>query len=144
MNNEQWRDEYVEWLERFNWQLFCSLTFRPLFSNNQRRWRIRQWANELGEQLGTKKFSWIAVPESGRTGQDHHYHALIGGLRSCDARARLAWMRRWRKLAGDARIDPYTPNIGGIRYILKSVGPDDVDDIEIHISSQTPRLVRNA
>ena len=46
-------------------------------------------------------------------------------------------MRRWRKLSGDARIDVYKPGVGGVRYILKNVGPDDLDKIEFHLVSRT-------
>jgi hypothetical protein len=138
VNTDDWRQEFIDWLDSFVWLWVCSLTFRPGLSKQQRQWRVRQWANELREQLGTKNFSWIAIPESGRTGLAPHYHALVGGLRDDDdAGDRLEWMRRWWKLSGDARIDPYKPNAGGIAYILKSVGPDDVDDFEIHICSES-------
>jgi hypothetical protein len=137
MNQHDWQQEMAQWLEGYAWQWFASLTFRPGLSEHQRRWRLRQWAKELGEQLGTEDFSWFAVPERGRTGLDPHYHALIGGLREWHAVPRLRWMRRWWKLAGDARVDPYRPKEGGVGYILKGVGPEEFDDVEVHISSRT-------
>lgn len=135
--NEEWRDGMVVWLEEFPWLWFCSLTFRPGLSPAQARWRLRLWVSELREALGTKDFEWLGVPEFGRTGADFHFHLLVGGLRDWQAAEREEWMRRWFKLAGEGQIDIYRPGIGGVDYILKSVGPNDTDEIEFHLVSRT-------
>ena len=137
MNQGQWLDEMVDWLESFAWKWFCSLTFRPGLSEAQARWRLQRWIEELCEELGTSDFQWIGIPELGRTGADLHFHLLIAGLCEWHAPERLAWMRRWWKFAGDARIDVYKPGVGGVRYVLKNVGPDDMDKIEFHLASRT-------
>lgn len=137
MNEQEWRDEMASWWEGFPWKWFCSLTFRPGLTEAQARWRLRKWAGELRDALGNEDFEWIGIPEAGRTGLDFHFHVLIGGLNDWHAPERLEWMRRWYKLAGDARIDIYRPGVGGVRYILKNVGPDDMDKIEFHLVSGT-------
>jgi len=137
MNREQWLDEFVEWLEAFPWCWFCSLTFRPGLSAAQARWRLRKWTDALRDELGTPNFEWIAVPEHGHTGLDFHYHALIAGLREYHATQRLEWMRRWHKIGGDARIDTFKPDVGGVRYLLKNVGPQDTDALELHLNART-------
>ena len=102
----------------------------------QARWRLLRWADELRDALGTPEFEWIAIPESGSTKLNFHYHALIAGLReSCGAAERLDYMQRWHKRAGDAHIVDYKPGIGGVRYILKSVGPEHTDKLELHLQS---------
>jgi hypothetical protein len=135
MNRQEWLDEFVRWLEGFPWLWFCSLTFRPGLSPAAARWRLRKWMDALREALGTRDFQWVAVPERGRTGLDFHYHVLVGGLRDWQAGERVEWMRRWYKFCGDARIDVYNPDAGGVRYILKFVGPEDMDSLEIHLKS---------
>jgi hypothetical protein len=87
----------------------------------------------LREALGTNDFGWVGVPEHGRTGRNFHYHVLIAGLREHHGSRKLEWMRRWNKVGGDALITRFSPNAGGIAYILKNLKPNDVDDIELQI-----------
>lgn len=141
MVNGEWLDEMVNWLEGFPWQWFVTLTTRPGLSEVQLRWRLLRWADELREALGTQDFEWIAVPERGVTGWNFHFHVLIGGLKpGCGAAERLEWMRRWYKIAGDAQIEDYQPDAGGVRYILKHVGPWEFDQIEFRLKSKAPLL----
>lgn len=137
MQNGDVMDQMVGWLEGFAWTWFVTLTFRPIFTEAQARYRMLKWCEELDRELGTGDFEFVGVPEYGAGGQ-FHYHLLIGGLRlGIGAEQRLEWGAKWWKLAGDARIDDYRPGIGGIRYILKYVDPDDMDEIEFHLCAHT-------
>lgn len=139
MNGGEWLDALVDWLEGFAWQWFCTLTFRPGLSPAQARWRLRRWADELRNALGTTSFQWLGVPEDGSTGLNFHYHLLIAGLNpGCGAAERLCWMKKWHTLAGDARIEDFAANSGGVRYVLKHVVPGDLDAIEIHLAARPP------
>ncbi len=137
MQKDEWMAEFSNWLGSFPWRWFASLTFRPGISAAQRRWRLRLWMEQLQAELGDENFQWFGVPENGRTGQNVHYHTLIGGLRGWHARERLRWMKKWNRLCGDALITPFNPAVGGVRYILKHVQPNDMDDLELHINSHT-------
>jgi hypothetical protein len=135
ISQDQWLDEFSNWLETFPWQWFCTLTFWPGFSKHQARWRLHKWIDELRNTLGTDNFEWLGVLELGKTQQNLHYHVLVAALRHWHASERLDFMRRWNRFAGDARIEIYEPNRGCVRYILKSIGPDDMDNIEIGLRS---------
>jgi hypothetical protein len=135
MEAEKWRKDYESWLDGFRWEWFCSLTFRPGLKPKQARWRLHTWLEALRESLGTEDFGFVAVRENGRTGQNHHYHALIKGLKRSHYDERLDFMSRWWKLAGDALINPYKEGAGGISYILKDLDPSRPDDIEFNLSS---------
>jgi hypothetical protein len=138
MMDGEWLEELANWLEGFEWQWFCTLTFRPGLSPAQARWRLLRWADELRDALGTSDFQWFGVPEHGSTGLNFHYHVLIAGLNpGCGAAERLCWMKRWWKLAGDARIEDFKADSGAARYILKGVRPEHFDKIEIHLVSRT-------
>jgi hypothetical protein len=137
MTREEWADAMVRWLEGFPWIWFCSLTYRPGPSEAQARCRLRRWLGDLREGLGTPDFGFFAVREYGKTGADLHYHLLVMGLAEKDAGARVAWMHRWWKLAGDGLITPYAPKAGGLYYILKNAGPNDADAIEFDLSPDT-------
>ena len=91
----------------------------------------------MRDALGTPDFQWIAVPELGRTGLDFHFHVLVAGLRKWHAPERMEWMGRWYKLAGDAHTDVYQAGGRGVSYILKSIGPNDMDAIEFELHSRT-------
>jgi hypothetical protein len=137
MKNGEWLEDLMDWLEAYPWQWFVTLTSRPGLSEAQARWRLLRWAEELQENLGTKTFHWVGVPENGVTGLHFHYHLLVAGLKpGCGATERLSWMRRWWKLAGDAQIEDFRAGSGGVRYILKSVGPNDFDKIEFHLATR--------
>ena len=135
MNKNEWRDAYVDWLEKFYWRWFCTLTFRPELPEAHARWRMRKWVSALRAELGTEEFGFFAVREYGTTGMDFHYHILVTGLRDWHAEERVEWMRRWFKLAGDASITEFKPGCGGVRYILKFVGPNDQDATQFELSS---------
>jgi hypothetical protein len=136
MTEREWLEELATWLESFAWQWFCTLTFRQGLSPAQAGWRLRRWADELRDELGTAEFQWLGVPEQGSTGLHFHYHLLVAGLNpGCGAAERLAWMRRWYKLAGDARIENFATNSGGVRYILKAVRPENFDKVEFHLAT---------
>jgi len=137
MDTSDWQKETTVWLEGYPWQWFGSLTFRPYFTVGQRNARLRKWKDALKTELGTSDFNFIAIPELGKAGDDYHFHVLVGGLRAWHAEERLNWMKRWWTLSGDARIDPYQPNKGGVAYVLKQAGPEDFDEIEFDLSSHT-------
>jgi hypothetical protein len=135
METKVWRNDFETWLDGFPWLWFCSLTFRPGLKPAQARWRLHKWLEELRKSLGTEDFGYFAVRELGKTGADEHFHLLIKGLKRSYYDERLEFMHRWSKLAGDGRIDPYKPGIGGIAYILKNVDPNRPDDILIGLDS---------
>ena len=137
MDEDLWREEFRKWLEGYSWDWFCSLTFRPGLIIFQSPSRLRRWAQDLGSTLGGKDFRWIAIPEMGATRMNFHYHCLVGGLRDSSVNTRKEWMHRWNKLAGDALIDQFNPQSGGIGYFLKNAEPDDMDEIELHFSSHS-------
>lgn len=130
-----WRQEMEIWLEGFAWLWFCTLTFRPGLSPMQARWRLHTWLDQLRVSLGTGDFGFFAAQEMGKTALNLHFHVLVMGLRNWGTDERLEWMTRWNKMAGDARITAYTPNSGGIAYILKNATPDNPDQIEFDIPS---------
>jgi len=135
--NDEWRNEFADWLAGYQWRWFVTLTFLPGSTKHKATWRLRTWVNELQQILGTAEFQWVAVPEFGRTLFDFHFHLLVGGLRRWHAKERLQWMRRWNQFSGDALICPFNAKAGGVSYILKNLRPENMDDIELHLCSNT-------
>jgi hypothetical protein len=131
MTKEELIHAYADWLQKYNWTWFCTLTFKgaPPLKRADRLFRV--WISEIKQSEGTKKFSWVRVTERGAFGDNIHFHALIGGLRDA---SKWRWMFRWEELAGEANILYYVPKLGGVQYMLKEARPGCDFDIEIEIA----------
>jgi len=127
----EWQKAMTAWLAPFPWNLFCTLTFRPYFTVRRRQELMRGWIKDVKRERSN--VNWIAVPEHGRTGNDYHFHVLIGGLPDVSAHERLHLMNLWT--SGDALITEFRPGESGITYILKDAGPET--EIEFEISEHS-------
>jgi hypothetical protein len=116
---EELIEAYAEFLNRFDWDWFVTLTFRGFPSASKANRVFAQFIYELKKSAGGWDFRWFRVTEKGRFGGGLHFHSLIGGLKSAAQRTR--WKCRWEQIAGDARIEPYDPDEDGIYYILKTL-----------------------
>lgn len=126
------RAGYTEWLSRYDWQWFVTLTFRGYPPIGKVRRLLDKWLSELRDENGADGFGYFFVLESGASGENHHFHGFVRGLR--DRTERLEWMERWVELGGDARIE--YPRRGGnaISYAVKDVRPGVEADITFDIS----------
>jgi hypothetical protein len=123
----EWQKAMAEWSATFPWNLFCTLTFRPYFTARQRQELMRDWIKDVKHKWG--EVNWFAVPEHGRTGEDYHYHILVGGLPDVSAHDRLEMMNLWT--SGDALVTEFASGANGIAYILKNAGPETEIEFEI-------------
>ncbi len=131
MKRQQLVDAYDEWISRYKWDLFGSLTFRCPPSASKADRIFHRWISEMELQDGTEDLRWVRVAERGAYGDHLHYHVLIGGLRHG---SKWPWLLRWLELAGDCSISYYRPYAGGIRYMLKEVRPGCDFEIDFDFS----------
>jgi hypothetical protein len=121
MNKRHLINGYAEWLSRYHWIWFGTLTFRrpdiKFWVANECFWK---WIVEIENAEGTDDFHWVRVTERGAFGDNLHFHVLVGGLKNP---SKWPWLLRWQELAGDADIFYYIPSLGGLRYILKTADP---------------------
>lgn len=138
MKREELVDAYEEWLSRYDWEWFGSLTFRGYPRRAKAERLFNQWTSEVRRAEGASDFRVVRVGEVGSAGDNLHFHVLVGGLRPgrSDARTRMRWTRRWFELAGDALIGTFDEERGGIRYVLKSLEPDRDFDIDISLKPE--------
>lgn len=104
------RDAWSEFLQRWSWDWFATLTFRGDPHPEKADKLFRVWVSKLNRKLYGVRWAphgkgvrWIRASEPQRRGTIH-YHALLGGDGLADQR-RLDWMDEWFKLAGIARIE---------------------------------------
>jgi hypothetical protein len=129
MTRDELEDSYATWLAQRSWDWFATLTFRgyPPLAKANRLFKV--WICELKEANGSPQFATFRVKEGGSSGENIHFHVLVGGLR--DRSERLRWIRRWWQLAGDARISYFRKHQNGIRYILKTLNLEEDFDITL-------------
>jgi hypothetical protein len=129
MKRNELVDGYAAWLEQYVWQWFGTLTFRGFPPLTKAKQMFRMWIGELKLQNGTPQFASFCAKEGGATGENIHFHVLIGGLR--DRSQRLPWVGRWWELAGDAQISYFRKNENAIRYLLKTITIDGDFDVAL-------------
>jgi len=110
-----------EWLSRWEWSAWCTLTFRdPGYTHEAatRSWlRFASWIR----REGSPDLAWFVGHEVGARGR-LHLHALLGAVLPYTQRSALwSW---WHKKYGRAQILAYHPKLGAAHYVSKYVTKD--------------------
>ena len=137
-------EAWAEFLERWSWDWFCTLTFRgdavhPEAADK----RFRVWVSKINRELYGPRWwkhgqgvRWVRALETQRRGVIH-YHALLGGA-GVDELRRLSWMDEWVRLAGYARIEPPENGAAVRAYCAKYVAKGG----ELDLWDRVPRRPR--
>ena len=111
------RDTWSEWLNRYDWEWWCTFTFRDNVTAKtaNRKWYkwLRMAENELADSPG---YFRVTEMQTGR--QVLHFHALMLNVKRL---RRLTYMDHWDHLAGFARIYPYQKDKGANHYLTKYI-----------------------
>ena len=118
------RDAWITLLERWEWEWFCTFTFRDLVHPESADKRFRVLISQANRVLYGHRWykkgegiRWVRALEYQKR-DVIHYHALLAAVK--DLR-RLTWMDRWNELAGYARIEPVDCTAAVARYVSKYV-----------------------
>jgi hypothetical protein len=125
-------EAHAEWLSRYGWNWFGTLTFPGHPSAQKARKKFDQWISAIKKEVGGRNFRYAAAMEFGAYKDNAHFHVLVGGIRKEHKRWPSRWAARWQDIAGYAAFGDFDPKRGGIRYLLKSLWPDG--DFELIIS----------
>jgi len=119
------RDAWCKFLGQWDWQWFCTLTFRDVVHPESANKSFRYFTSKLNRQLyGPRWFKkahggipWVRALEYQRRGVIH-FHALFANVEGV---RRLSWMDEWFEIAGIARIEAINDKWAVRRYITKYV-----------------------
>jgi hypothetical protein len=118
------RDAWIALLGRWEWEWFCTFTFRDMVHPEAADKRFRVLISQANRVLYGHRWHkkgaglrWVRALEYQKR-DVIHYHALLAGVQ--DLR-RLFWMDRWHELAGYARIEPIDSAAAVARYVSKYV-----------------------
>jgi len=111
------KETWSEWLNRYNWDWYVTLTFRHPVSAKVAHHLWCKWIRALEKQLDDG-VGYFRVSEIQRGRQILHYHALMLNVRRL---RRLTWMDRWYQISGIARIFAYDYQRGANFYLSKYI-----------------------
>jgi len=130
---------YSDWLAKFNWQWFCTLTFKDPPHPERAEKTFRYWIHRINQGLyGRRYFKrqegvyWVLAMEYHKSGVIH-FHALLADVEDLNTRfSRSAARNLWFDLAGIGRVDPIDDRLQALtdyvsKYVTKggelTVGP---------------------
>lgn len=129
MDSNALRDGWIELLERYEWDWFCTFTFQSDVHPEAAAKLFRVWVSKLNRFLYGRYWYknpmggvfWVRALEYQKRGVIH-YHALIAGIADLnDKTRRFKWMEEWEHLAGYSRIELIESPQAVSRYISKYV-----------------------
>lgn len=135
---------WTTFLQWYEWQWFCTLTFRDMVHPESADKRFRTLISKLNRELfgprWSKKPNETAYWTRGIEYQKRdvlHFHALVGchsrDLNSCTTRRQ--WADEWNELAGFARIEKIRSAKEAARYVTKYVTKGGQIDLSPNIIS---------
>jgi hypothetical protein len=150
--DHQWKDkilrrerfaDFAYTLARVNWDFFTTHTFKnPLPRPYVRGAMFWRWCRDVSEFSGVPyKNLLIALRgEQGEIGGRPHFHALIGGLATCNMMSlRSRMMRSWKIISGNADADfrLYDRSLAGADYICKCLGANAYEVNKFCLAEET-------
>ena len=116
-----------EWLGRFHWDFYVTLTFRDL-PGKSKKGASNYVSTQYGEQcwqtyiealieVQGKSLYWARVSEVQNARNVIHYHVLLGGITKVEP---SFLEQTWFKIAGIAKVEPYNRDEKASFYIAKS------------------------
>jgi len=115
--NRQLTEGWGQFLSQFSWDWFLTLTFRDWVVSFRAHRLFGYFVRDL-ERAARIPIFWFRADEIGPHGGRFHIHALIGNVAHM---RRMKWVDRWDRLAGHARILPFTSKRGAAYYCAKYV-----------------------
>jgi len=123
ISNKDIREAWCGFLGQWDWQWFCTLTFRDVVHPESADKSFRYFTSKLNRQLyGPRWFRkahggipWVRALEYQRRGVIH-FHALFADVEGV---RRLSWMDEWDHIAGYARIEAIKDKWRVRRYVTK-------------------------
>jgi len=118
------RDSFGEWLHKYEWDWFITLTFRNKQSLETAKHSFIRFIRGLKSDG-----NYFMVIEDGHTKHNVHIHALLGNMGNISMQQILL---DWKNKNGIAQVGKYDEQLGARYYITKCINNDKIDwDIEI-------------
>ena len=117
MTRHEVTEGWGQFLSRYEWDWFVTLTFKEQISTFGAHRRVRWFLKDLDRAAGVPIF-WFRADEYGERLGRFHIHLLIGNVAHL---RRLDWVDEWNRRAGYARIFPFDNTKRAAFYCAKYV-----------------------
>ena len=123
MNNTiQMTKDGGDWLNKFNWDWFVTLTFREDVGIRQALRMFNKWTLELKHDTHCRIEYFMII----ETGKFNKYHSHIHLLLSCAINEYPdKWERKWFEIGDKAIIKRYDSNMGAKYYLGEKLAKGD-------------------
>lgn len=118
------QEAWVAFLRQWDWEWFCTLTFREAVHPEAAAQRFDGFAARMNRVVYGRPWyqhglgvQWVRALEYQRRGVPH-FHAVLAGAPGLH---RTTWEQAWDALAGYARIEPIRQPAAALRYLTKYV-----------------------
>lgn len=145
---------YGEWLAGYNWQWFCTLTFREPPHPERAEKTFGYWIHRINQKMYGRRYKkrhdgiyWVLALEYHQSGVIH-FHALLGDVEDLNVKySRRDARNLWYELAGIGRIDAIDDRLSMVtnyvsKYVTKggdlTVGPG-LEYYASQLSTEAPR-----
>jgi hypothetical protein len=126
----QVKEKLGEWLHNFEWDIWCTFTFRFAVKNP---FNAKKYFERFNKNLN-RNISYFIGIENFKTSDNVHIHALLEGVKDITY---VQLGQIWYKPYGYAYIRKYDPKLGASYYITKYVTKEFCDwDIHFRSNSQ--------
>ena len=117
-----------DFIRRYEWNWWCTLTFRTEIAYDLAESTFRRWLNKLNRKTFGNNYykrpgeglQWLRGTELQQRGVIH-FHVLIAGDPKVHPEEAA---KMWLGLAGDAQITVYDSDLGAAYYIVKRYSAD--------------------
>lgn len=126
---ESLQQAYSKWLAEYNWQWFCTLTFRDPPHPERAMKQFNYWIHRLNQRIFGRRYYkqhtgvyWILALEYHKSGVIH-FHALVGDTTDLNTKfSRVEARNLWYQQAGIGRVDPIDDRLGAVtNYVSKYI-----------------------
>lgn len=139
-NNEELRQAWADFIRRYKWDWFLSLTFEEIVHEDIGKTMFGSLVNKINKQVFGKGYYkrnqsvyWVRGKENHKQRKMYHFHALLGGLPDGAWILSPKEMEDWwckKKKWGTAKIVQYDPERSAAYYIAKYIGKGGVIDVQ--------------
>jgi hypothetical protein len=141
MNGQVLRDQLAGWVNKFEWQIFMTGTFRPDQSYRdtiKAKRAFRRYLDDLVKLYRKHNIEYFMVVERFAHGEFTHIHALLNGL---DGLTYREIGEPWFKRHGIVQIEGYDPTKGANYYLTKYV-TKELCDWDLNIDRKKAAILR--
>jgi hypothetical protein len=112
------RNSWAEYLNKFQWEWYFTLTFDKKTSIRTAYRKFYKWKNWLKKALGDRVRYFLIAEQPRYKGDNIHFHGFIQGVKD---EKPYKWKQSWHSLSGISDIQSYDKTQGASYYLSDKI-----------------------